>query len=162
MDCSSPGSSVHGIFQARILDWVAISYSRGSFWPRDQICTSYVSCIGRWILYHCPTWEAILKNHLNFLLCITGRKKHSFEWRKQDRAGESQYLGPLCKTVYVILSWKKCWVHISWLEGKSGYASGLKDCLWILGGKKPWPETQWSWAWPGQGKGKNPGTSAGV
>ena len=36
MDCSLPGSSVHGIFQARILEWVAISYSRGSCWPRDQ------------------------------------------------------------------------------------------------------------------------------
>ena len=42
MDCSSPGSSVHGILQARILEWVAISFSRGSFWPRDQI---HVSCI---------------------------------------------------------------------------------------------------------------------
>ena len=36
MDCSLPGSSVHGIFQARILEWVAISFSRGSSWPRDQ------------------------------------------------------------------------------------------------------------------------------
>ena len=33
--CSPPGSSVHGIFQARILEWVAISFSRGSFGPRD-------------------------------------------------------------------------------------------------------------------------------
>ena len=37
MGCSPPGSSVHGILQARILEWVAISLSRGSFWPRDQI-----------------------------------------------------------------------------------------------------------------------------
>ena len=36
MDCSLPGSSVHEIFQARILEWVAISFSRGSFQPRDQ------------------------------------------------------------------------------------------------------------------------------
>ena len=42
MDCSLPGSSVHGIFQARILEWVAISFSRGSSQPRDQ---SRVSCI---------------------------------------------------------------------------------------------------------------------
>ena len=35
MDCSPPGSSVHGIFQARILEWVAISFSRGSSWPRN-------------------------------------------------------------------------------------------------------------------------------
>ena len=36
-DCSPPGSTVHGIFQARIAEWVAISYSRGSSWPRDWI-----------------------------------------------------------------------------------------------------------------------------
>ena len=41
-DCSPPGSSVHGIFQARGLEWVAISFSRGSFQPRDQ---TQVSCI---------------------------------------------------------------------------------------------------------------------
>ena len=40
MDCSLPGSSVHGIFQARVLEWVAISYSRGSSRPRYQICVS--------------------------------------------------------------------------------------------------------------------------
>ena len=36
MDCSLPGSSVRGIFQARVLEWVAISFSRGSSWPGDQ------------------------------------------------------------------------------------------------------------------------------
>ena len=40
MDCSLPGSSVHGIFQARILEWVAIPFSRGSSWPRDRTCVS--------------------------------------------------------------------------------------------------------------------------
>ena len=53
-DCSPPGSSVHGILQARILEWVAISSSRGSSWPRDQ---NYISCISKWILYHRATWE---------------------------------------------------------------------------------------------------------
>ena len=46
-DCSLPGSSVHGIFQARILEWVAISSSRRPSRPRDQTC---ISCSGRWIL----------------------------------------------------------------------------------------------------------------
>ena len=45
--CSPPGSSVHGISQARILEWIAISFSRGSSWPRDW---THISCIGRWIL----------------------------------------------------------------------------------------------------------------
>ena len=49
MDCSPPGSSVHGIFQATILKWVAISSSRGSSRPRDQ---TLVSRIGRQGLFH--------------------------------------------------------------------------------------------------------------
>ena len=51
-DCSPPGCSVHGISQARILERVAISSSRGSSRPRDQTPNFYVSCIGRWVLYH--------------------------------------------------------------------------------------------------------------
>ena len=47
VDCSLPASSVRGTLQARILEWVAISYSRGSSQPRDQTC---VSCICRGIL----------------------------------------------------------------------------------------------------------------
>ena len=43
MDCSPPGSSVHGILQAGILEWVAISCSRGSSWPRDRTRVSYTA-----------------------------------------------------------------------------------------------------------------------
>ena len=50
MDCSPPASSVHGLLQARIL-WVAMLSSKGSSQPRDQTHISYVSCIGRWVLY---------------------------------------------------------------------------------------------------------------
>ena len=50
-DCSPPGSSVHGIFQASILEWVAISSFRGSSPPRDRTHVSYISCIGRRVLY---------------------------------------------------------------------------------------------------------------
>ena len=59
MDCSPPGSSVHGISQSRKLELVAISFSRGSSWPRDQI---HVSSIGMRILYHWATWEAQIMN----------------------------------------------------------------------------------------------------
>ena len=59
-DCSPPGSSVHGISQARILKQVATSYSRGSSWPKDGTHISCVSCIGREILQHCTMWEAQL------------------------------------------------------------------------------------------------------
>ena len=52
------GSSVHGISQARVLEWVVIFFSKGSSPFRDQTCISCISCIGRRILYHCATWEA--------------------------------------------------------------------------------------------------------
>ena len=45
-------SSVHGISQARIMEWVAVLSSRGSSQPRDQIYVSYISWACRWILYH--------------------------------------------------------------------------------------------------------------
>ena len=74
IDCSLPGSSVHRIFQARTLEQVAIFYSRGSSWPKDQTCISYVSCIGRRILYHCATWEAHVL-HLILATSIFTEKK---------------------------------------------------------------------------------------
>ena len=58
MDCSPPGSSVHGIFQVRILEWVAMAFSRGFSPPRDWTHVSCITCIGRQILYHWATWEA--------------------------------------------------------------------------------------------------------
>ena len=44
MDCSLPGSSINGVFQARILEWVAISFSRGSSWLRDLTLVSCTAC----------------------------------------------------------------------------------------------------------------------
>ena len=52
MGCSLLGSSVHRVLQARIIERVAIASSRGSSQPRDQTHVSYVSCIGRGVLYH--------------------------------------------------------------------------------------------------------------
>ena len=49
---SLPGSSVHGILQARTLEWIAISSSRGSSQSRDQTSISDTSCVARWVLYH--------------------------------------------------------------------------------------------------------------
>ena len=69
MDCSLPGCSVRGIFLTRILEWAAISSSRGSSWPKDQI--PCVSCTGRQILYHWTTWEA----HV-LLACLVSHFSH--------------------------------------------------------------------------------------
>ena len=54
MHCSPPGSSVHGISQARIQQWVAITSARESSWPRDQ---ASISCTGRCSIYHWATRE---------------------------------------------------------------------------------------------------------
>ena len=62
MDCSLPGFSVHGISQARILQWVAISISRGSSQPSSR---TRVSCISRRILYH---WAIRVAHHLEHSL----------------------------------------------------------------------------------------------
>ena len=58
MDCSPPGSCVHGILQARILEWVAISFSRRSSWPRDWTQVSCITgrCFNLW-----ATRESLLK-----------------------------------------------------------------------------------------------------
>ena len=58
MGYSAPGSSVQGILQARILEWVAISYSRGSSWPRNQ---TPVSCIAGRFFTILATREAQIK-----------------------------------------------------------------------------------------------------
>ena len=52
MECSLPGSYVCRILQARILEWVAVPSSRGSSWPRNRTCVSYVSYIDRQDFYH--------------------------------------------------------------------------------------------------------------
>ena len=57
MDCSLPGSSVHGLCQARILEWVAIFFSRGSFNPRDQ---TSVSCLAGWFFITEPPGKLIV------------------------------------------------------------------------------------------------------
>ena len=54
---SPPGCSVHGISQARILEWAALPFFRGSSPLRSNLCLLYL-CVGRWPLCHCATREA--------------------------------------------------------------------------------------------------------
>ena len=58
IDCSPPGSSVYGIMQARILEWIAISLSTAPSTLRDWIQVSSISCGNRRVLYHQATWKA--------------------------------------------------------------------------------------------------------
>ena len=84
MDCL-PGLSVHGIFQARILEWVAISFSRGSSWPRDR---TQVSSIGsRFFIVFCTL-------HTLPLPCPSLSPLTWLSWRHQRRASLAQALPP--------------------------------------------------------------------
>ena len=58
VDYSPPGSSVHGILQARILEWVTIPFFRGSSWLRNLTCISYVSWVCKQVLYHLQHLES--------------------------------------------------------------------------------------------------------
>ena len=120
IDGSSLGSSVPGILQARTLEWVAISSSRGSSQPREWI---HVSLIGRGILYHWTTWEASTIQQERFLyilsslpICVythiwvhtlahlsqTGCLKHLFIklGSSQSRHHQIWYLVSLCFLVH--------------------------------------------------------------
>ena len=98
VSCCPPGSSVHGILQARILGFVAVTSSRGSSQPRDQTCMSYVPYIGSQGLYHYTTknpnklfgqanifpiltWTlSSLKSKMHFSLSISKGKSSLAAW----------------------------------------------------------------------------------
>ena len=79
-------SSVHGILQARILGWVAISSSRASPWPGDQTC---ISCIGRHILYHRATWEVSFLSLYSVPITPTFSIPSKMEHSRRDHKGTS-------------------------------------------------------------------------
>ena len=74
MDCS-PGSSVHGILQAKILEWVALPYSRGSSWPRDQTWVSHFA--GRFFTTRATWGQGPPKCHLFIFINISRNAKDS-------------------------------------------------------------------------------------
>ena len=80
MDHSLPGSSVQGILQARILEWVVIFYARGSPWPKDRAHVSYIICTGRQVLYHqhhpwSPSMCTLLQyQHAEFCLASSAKR----------------------------------------------------------------------------------------
>ena len=132
MDCSPRGSYVHGILQARIPEWVAVPFSRGSSWPRDQTCVSYISCIGRQVLYHCATWER------NWLIGI-------WPQRLLPDADQPGYLYCLIQSSMSLILKKNFFFNLfilsvsglscsvwAWLlHGRSGPSSQTRDQIWV-------------------------------
>ena len=150
MDCSLPGSSICGIFQARVLQWVSISFSRGSSQPRDQTWVPHIASRHFTIW---ATWEAKdrLNIHKNFILKICWKENLLNKWKWY-------------KTNWVI----KCQVHevkgrISQRRFPGGGETGKEKrgmCFrfeedYVGGGKagdKGWDgwiasATRWTWVW---------------
>ena len=93
MDCSLPGSSLHGILQARILEWVAISFSRGSSWPRNR---TWISCIaGRFF----TDWAIREAQHMG----RGGQRECWVGWRGgcRDKMDPAGMIVSICKRVVV-------------------------------------------------------------
>ena len=78
--CTLPGPSVHRTFLVRILEWVAISSSRGSSPPRSWTCVSCVSCIDRHILYHCAPGNPVRLMGLNYSQVPVAWSLHLCNW----------------------------------------------------------------------------------
>ena len=80
MDCSPLGFSVHGIFQARLLEWAAISHSRGSSWHRDQTCYEHWVHVSLQIsvLFFLDKYSSIeLLDHMVVLFLVFFRNLHT-------------------------------------------------------------------------------------
>ena len=118
MDCSSPGSSVRGILQARILEWVAIPFTKGSSQSRDRICVSHVSCIAGGFFTAEPPGKPL---YLTFGVkcCVVGSEDRS------SRAGSG------CSKHGSLDSELRCWgVPCSKLYRDCSNAG--RDLAWVL------------------------------
>ena len=144
-DCSLPGSSVHGIFQARILEWVAISFSRGSFWPRDW--TQVFCIVGRrltvWATRKAPAHYSISSSTL--LSPVPSRKKkessmriaeNNYSWLAEE-PGRLQSTGSLrvahdwatSLSLFTLLHWRRKWRPTPvFLPGESQGRWSLMGC----------------------------------
>ena len=97
MDCGPPGYSVHGIPQEKSLEWVAISYSRGSSQPRDQIHICYVSALAGRFFTTTATWEAPRERIYGF----------KATWKLSI---SSFLLNITSKTNFLLLPWVILWI----------------------------------------------------
>ena len=156
MDCSLPGSSVHGIFQARILEWVAMPSSRRSSRLRDQTHVSCISRLGRWAFLTCHTLSPVCG-----ALWFSGRISpsiFSLLWFDYDVSGHGfLWVVPVWSSLsffHSLLSILYCWatreagkwsdtlLNNSWIKKKK------REITYLLGSNKkdnmsPKPCTQW-------------------
>ena len=143
MNCSLPGSSVLGILQAWILEWVAISFSRGSSWSRDQ---TWVSCIGRGFFTTEPP------GNVHVLLCLVAQScltlcnpmDCSLPGSSLQRASPGKNTGVGCQALLQGIfpnqgsnpGLQHCGLFTDWNTRESN--QGLLQCKWILFQLRAW------------------------
>ena len=114
MDCSLPGSSVHGILQARLLEWVAMPFSKGSSWPRDQTMSLWSPTLAGGLF----TTERL---HFHFSLSCTGEGNGNpvqYSCLENPRDG-----GAWWAAVYGVA---QSWTWLTWLSSSSSTYMAFK------------------------------------
>ena len=139
LDCSLPGSSVHEIFQARILEWVAISSFRGSSWPKDQTHISCVSCIADGLFTCWVIREALSTPQIDLFLPRSDLSlklgaqlplwmKVRGEWTDTHRTKQDNTIG-----IKITRNEEDGWVS-PWFKG------GANECRW----SHSWMQGKWN------------------
>ena len=139
MDCSPPGSSVHGILQARVLEWIATSFSRGSSWSKDQ---TQVSCIAGgfftiWATGKTNSATINIRIHLCFRLIL-------FSWFWALNLAEGHWFIGCMHTF--IFPWLRTWLP-SWLLFQPLDSMQWRISLRVVSG---WTNlrSKWLCGWP--------------
>ena len=127
MDCNPPGSSVHGILQSRILEWVAIPFSRGSSWPRDLTELFYIAGIffNFWVTRETPLtalfryhWYIIASQIYNWYIIASSGKEPTCQCKRPKRC----WFNPWVEKIL----WRRKWQSTPvFLPGKTHGQSSL-------------------------------------
>ena len=117
MDCSLPGSSIHGIFQATVLEWVAISFSRGSSQPRDQ---TQVFCIAGRHFTIWATWWVVVFNEMMSVKNFTHSRYLSTYGILSSESGPIPFWVVLCTIPNPFWTWAESSMEFSRQEYWSG------------------------------------------
>ena len=141
--CSPPGSSVHGILQERILEWVALLSSRGSSWPRDWTHVSYVSCMGRRVSPLVPPGKprTVVRTQSTFLKWMNDTLFGPLRGRCQDRAKITKcYQESWGRSPERLREWILIQVSVQ-VQGGTWVSTGLQGRQRQLGHQEVLPET---------------------